>query len=163
MNNINNANSRRNRSVLGLAPLQTGNSSLGLTPYSPAHDPSIRAITKREKRIIDTFHEEDLIIDLTAVKAKFGIQKLAEVQEYASNEFGSTLRGMSRNKEDLQGTDMCDYMDEFTERQIQMLARHMLGSAEIAGVRIGEEIHRSLYLPPEEAEGGFWGKLLGGR
>jgi|GEM_PF-3916237 len=157
-NNGNNGNktTKKNVSVLGLAPLQgQATDSLGLAPYNA----SSRAITRQEERIVEKFHEEELIIDLTGEKSKFGMRKIGEVHQYAAELFGDTVSHMLDVKNDARGTDAQPFVDEFTMRQIQMYARQMFGALDITGVRIGEEIYRSLNLPPEQL--GFWQRLLG--
>jgi hypothetical protein len=158
---INNGH-RSNVSVLGLAPVNARSTSiLGLPPISPPDIPVNRAITRREERILEAFHEDVLIIDATAAKAEYGMFKFGEVQQCASTLFGSTVNAMLDNKNDLRGTEVEPYMNEFTTRQIQMYARHMLGTLEITGTRIGELVHASLDLPPEKPS--LWERLVGQR
>jgi hypothetical protein len=101
-----------------------------------------------------------LVIDVTEAKAEFGMYKIGQMQERASDLFGDTVSFMLQNKEEARGTEAEPYVAEFTLRQIQMYARHMLGTLEVAGTRIGEEVHRSLSLPPEEPKG-FWARMIG--
>jgi hypothetical protein len=158
-------NGKKNVSVLGLAPIQPqspGNSVLGLgslAPINPPQYPANRAITKRERQIIDTFHEEVLVIDATEAKAEFGMYKLGQMHQRASDLFVDTVSFMLQNKEETRGTEVEPYVAEFTLRQIQMYASHILGTLEVAGTRIGEEVHRSLHLPSEQK--GFWARVLG--
>jgi hypothetical protein len=108
-------------------------SSLGLAPLGPINPPQYpvnRAITKRERQILDTFHEEVLVIDATEAKAEFGMYKIGQLQERASDLFGDTVSSMFQNKEAAKGTEAEPYVAEFTMRQIQMYARHMLGTLE---------------------------------
>src|SRR5580765_5760112 len=155
-NNTNTTNGKKNISVLGLTPMQpqsASTSNLGLAPLesiSPPHYPANRAITRRERQILDTFHEEVLVIDATEAKAEFGMYKIDQMQERASDLFGDTVSYLLQNKEEARGTDAEVYVSEFTLRQIQMYARHILGTLEVAGTRIGEEVHRPLSLPPEQ-------------
>lgn len=153
----------KNMSVLGLTPMQPQSvSSLGLASMStidPPQYPANRAITKREERILNTFHEDVLIIDATEAKGEFGMYKFGQLQERASDLFRDTLTSMLQNKEEVRGTEVEPYLAEFTMRQIQMYARHMLGTLEIAGTHIGEAVHHSLSLPPEQK--GFWARVLG--
>jgi hypothetical protein len=142
---------RKNVSVLGLAPVNVQSTSiLGLPPISPPEIPINRAISRQERRILGAFHEDVLIMEGTAAKAEYGMFKFGEVQQYASTLFGSTVSSLLDNKNDLKGTEVEPYMNEFTTRQTQMYARHMLGALEITGTRIGELIHASLDLPPEK-------------
>lgn len=157
MSNNGNSNGKKTVSVLGLAPVQPTSSSLGLVPYSPSR----REVTREESRVIEAYHREELVIDLTAEKGKLGMRKLGEVQETASELFGDTVSFMLDVKNEAKGTEAQPYVDEFTLRQIQMYARHMLGTLEIVGTNIGLEVHRSLNLPPEEL--GFWQKLFARR
>lgn len=149
--------------VLGLAPMQPQSAgSLGLTraePVSSPQYPSNQAITKRERQILDSFHEEVAVIDATEAKAEIGMYKIGQMQERASDLFSDTVGFLLQNKEAARGTEAELYVAEFTQRQVQMYARHMLGTLEVGGTRIGEEVHRSLYLPPEQK--GFWAQKLG--
>lgn len=142
-------------SVLGLAPMQAPN-SLGLTPYSPLR----RDITREEMRAIEEFHREELIIDLTAEKGKLGMRKIAEVHECASDLFAPTVAYMLQNKEDMRGTEAYPYVEEFTLRQVQMYAKHLLGTLDMVDTNIAMLVHESLNLPPEQQ--GFWQRLLSG-
>jgi hypothetical protein len=155
MNN-NGSNGKKNVSALGLAPLQVA-PSLGLAPFSPSR----REITREEDRVLEAFYREELIIDLTAEKGKFGMRKLGEVQQTAADLFGGTVTNILDAKNQAKGVEAQAYVDEFTLRQIQMYARHMLGTLEVVGTNIGMEVHRSLNLPPEQV--GFWQKLVGRR
>src|SRR5438270_1706619 len=104
----NTTNSKKNISVLGLAPMQPTN-SLGLVPYTPRR----REVTREEARVVETFHREELIIDLTGEKGKLGMRKIGEVQEAASDLFGDTVSFMLQNKEEARGTEAQPYVDEF--------------------------------------------------
>lgn len=140
-------------SVLGLATTQpTGN--LGLMPYSATR----REVSREESRVLQEFRREELIIDLSAEKGKLGIRKLGEVQQCATDLFGETVTSMLDSKNRAKGTEAQAYVEEFTMHQIQMYARHMLGTLEVVGTNIGLEVHRSLNLPPEQR--GFWARLL---
>ncbi len=152
----NNANGKKSASVLGLAPLQSAN-SLELVPYSSSR----REVTREEKRVIEVFHREELIIDLTGEKGKLGMRKMSEVQQCASDLFGDTTTYMLENRNRVRGTEAEPFVEEFTLRQFQMHARHLLGSLEVVGTNIAVEMHRSLNLPPEQLT--FWQKLLGRR
>ncbi len=144
---------KKSVSVLGLPPVQAAN-SLGLEPYSSSR----RAITRDEKRVIEAYHKDQLVTDLTGEKGKFGMRKMSEVQQCASELFGETVLFMLDTKNDVRGTEAQPYVEEFTLRQIQMYARHMLGTLEVVDTNIAIEVHRSLNLPPEQL--GFWQKLL---
>jgi hypothetical protein len=147
---VNNGN-KKPMSVLGLAPVNVQSTSiLGLAPISPPDIPVNRAISRHEESILGAFHEDVLIMEGTAAKAEYGMFKFGEVQECASSFFGGTISILLDNKNDLRGTDVEPYMNEFTTRQIQMYARHMLGALEITGTRIGEQIHTSLDVPLEK-------------
>src|SRR6266508_3960657 len=91
---------KKHVSVLGLAPMQSP-TSLGLAPYAPSH----REITRQEARIIEAFHKDELVIDLTAEKGKLGMRKMSELQECASDLFAPTIAFMLQNKEDTRGTE----------------------------------------------------------
>ena len=100
-----------------------------------------------------------LVIDATEAKTEFGMYKIGQMQERASDLFGDTVSFMLQNKEEAKGTEAELYVAEFTMRQIQMYARELLGCLEVGGTRIGEEVFRSLSLPPEKQKG-FWARLL---
>ena len=155
----NNTNVKKDVSVLGLAPTQPTN-SLGLVPYAShaPHAPQRREVTREEARVIETFHREELIVDLVGEKGKLGMRKIGEVQEVASDLFEDIVSFILQNKDEARGTEAQPYVDEFAMRQIQMYARHMLGTLEVVRTNIGIEVHRSLNLPPEQR--GLWARLL---
>ncbi len=160
----NSNNGRKNVNVLGLSPVQPQTTSvLGLAPLAAVDPPRYsanRALSKRDRQLLDTFNEEVLVIDATEAKAEFGMYKIGQMQSRASDLFTDTVTSVLQNKEEVRGTEAEAYVAEFTVRQVQLYARHMLGTLGVAGTRIGEEVHRSLSLPPEEGKG-FWARLLG--
>lgn len=149
-----NTTQKQDQSLLGLPALSNDGTS-DLVPYGAGQKPTNR----EEERVLELFHKHELIIGLTAAKARFGMNAQAAIQQHASDIFGPTISHMIQNKEEARGTEAEPYVAEFTLRQIQMYARHMLGTLEVAGTRIGEEVHRSLSLPPEQK--GFWARVLG--
>jgi len=149
---------KRNESVLGLAPLAppTGLSTNGhLAPFSPG-----RALTKDQRRILEEWHKETLVIDTTAAKTVFGMSKIAEIHQHASIKFDETVDYILAVKEEEHSREHQQYVDEFSTRQIQLLAKHLLGAIEVGGTNIGIEIHRSLYLLSEPEQRSFWQRLL---
>ena len=154
---------KNNTSVLGLTPVQPqASSALNLDmpgSIDPLQIPPSQAITKRERQILENVHGELLMIGAIEAKAEFGMYQIGQMQKRASDLFGNTVSFMVQNREQARGTVAEPYVAEFTMRQIQMYARHMLGTLEVAGTRIGEEVHRSLNLPPEEK--GFWARVFG--
>lgn len=157
--NTNNANKKG--SVLGLAPLTSTSSVLGLPPISPPEIPANRAITRREEKVIEADHEDILIIEGYARKAEYGMYEMGQVQECASDLYGGTVGYMLESKSQTRGTEVEPYVAEFTTRQIHMYSRHMLGALEITGTRIGEQVHTSLDLPVEKLS--WWQRTFGAR
>src|SRR5690349_14003616 len=135
---------QKNVSLLGLSPITADD--FQLTPYDPVQKPANR----EETRIQEAFRKHELIIGLTAEKARLGITAQAIVHKHASDVFAPAVSFMMANKDAVRGTEAYPYVEEFTVRQGRMLGQHLLGTLEIVDQDIALVVHESLNLPPEE-------------
>lgn len=140
-----NTTQKQNQSLLGLPALSNDGTS-DLVPYGAGHKPA----TREEERVLELFHKHELIIGLTAAKARFGMDAQAAIQQHASDLFGPTISHMIQNKDAVRGTEAFPYVEEFTLRQIRMFGQHLLGTLEIVDQNIALIVHESLNLPPEQ-------------
>jgi len=110
-----------------------------------------------------------LAIDIISTKARFGASKIGEIHQHASLTFDETTSFIVEIK-DRSGRSQQHqaYADQFSERQIQLLAQHLLGVVDVSATGIGVEIHRPPYPPPEpepplepKRRAGFLQRLLG--
>lgn len=148
---------KKNESLLGLVPYTpTAGTNTGLVPFAPN-----QALTREEQRIVDEWHRQTLIIDATTTKTLLGLDKITEIHFHAATTFGEASGQILALRETAQGKEHQAYMDEFCRHQVQVLARHLLGAVEVGATNIGHEIHRSLYLAPEEDKRSFLQRLLG--
>ena len=149
-----NTTQKQNQSLLGLSPLSNFGGT-DLAPYSSTREPA----NHEEGRILDLFRKHELIIDLTAEKARIGMSAQAAIQQHASDLFGPTISYMLQNKDALHGTEAYPYVEEFTLRQIRLLGQSLLSTAELSSQNIALIVHKTLNLPPEQR--GFLDKLFG--
>lgn len=147
--------SRKDENVLGLAPLSPVPSlSTDLVPFNPS-----RALTRDERRITEEWRKQTLVIEGTTAKTILGQTEIAELHKHGACVFDDSVSYIVGIKEEARGKEHQVYVDEFTTRQIQSLARHLLGAIEVGATNIGFEINRSLYPPPEKR--GFFERLFG--
>lgn len=142
---------RRSHSVLGL-PEETSAAGFesGLVPYAPPDKPA----TRDERKIGVEYGKQTLVIEAQAAKTIFAQTKIADINRHVAVVFDVTAGFIVETKEIARGQEHQAYVDEFANRQIQIFARHMLGTVEVGVTRIGLEIDRPLYItaPPRT----FW-------
>lgn len=120
-------------------------------------------IQKREKEIIDLSAEQSTVMKHTTALAQQGITLVGSIQQHGSQVFDETSAFIIDVKQQPnRDAEHQSYIDQFSERQIQMLAQQVLGIMEVGAVGIGMEVHRSLYpeypkrdQQPDEKKGFF--------
>ena len=152
---------RRADNTLALTPLASDfGTTISLAPWS-----SRWALTEDEKRLNEEARMQQLAIEAIAAKARFGASKVGEIHQHASLTFDETV-GFVMEVKDRPGRSQQHqaYIDEFTERQVQLLAQHSLGVVDVGATSIGLEVHRDVYSPPgSRRRAGFLQRLFGGR
>ncbi len=118
-----------------------------------------RKLTREERRITDELHKQVLVLEGTAQKTAFSQAKITEIHMHGAVMFEETVAFIASVKEESRGTDYQTYVDQFSRRQIESLARHLLGVTEVGAMAISYEVNRSLYPPPEQR--GFLQRLFG--
>ena len=151
---------KKGNNVLALPPLRSDfgtTADTSLVPWSAR-----KPVTKREKQVIEVAREQWLVIDLTATKARFGDSMIGEIHKHGSLTFDEATSFIMEIKENPGRSQLHQaYIDQFSERQIQLLAQQSLAVIDVSATGIGVEVHRPLY--PPEPPVGLLQRLLGGR
>ena len=119
---------------------------------------------RSDKRLIDEARKRQLAMYIIDTQTRFGLSRIAEIHRHASLVFDETC-GFILEAKDQPGRSPQHqaYVDEFSERQVQLLAQTSLAMSDVGATSIGIEIHQSPYPPPSEParRPGFWQRLLG--
>ena len=152
---------RKSDNILALAPLKSdlnAATNVSLAPWN-----SRRPRGHEERRLIDEARKRQLAMDIIGTQARFGISQIAEIHRHASLIFDETS-GFILEVKDQPGRSPQHqaYVDQFSERQVQLLAQTSLAMSDVGATSIGVEIHQSPYPPDEpERRHGFLKRLLG--
>jgi hypothetical protein len=122
------------------------------------------ALTKDEQCLIEGSRKQNLAIEISRAKALHGASRILEIHECAALAFDDTSCFIMELK-DRPGRSQWHqaFTDQFYERQMQLLARHMLSLVEVAATDIGMIVHEDPYPPPEpEPRPGFLQRVFGG-
>jgi len=151
---------KKDDNVLALTPLASNSSAATNTGLVPRN--SFRALTRDEERLIEEDRKQQLAIEIRAAKGRLGMSKIAEVHKHAELTFDEAA-GFIVEIKDRPGRSpqLQAYVEQFSERQIQLLAQHLLGVVDVSATGIGMEVHRDPYPPPER-RAGFLERLFGG-
>jgi hypothetical protein len=141
---------KRTESVLGLPALSPQSAFEATMNLALVGDH--RALTKREKDIFTTLHEQEVVMDAVGSKAIFGLEKMNEVKRAAATDTLYTLQFLEETKEEAHLTQYQGAFDEFSTRLATLSCRHSLGAVEVSATLIAAEISRTLYPPDEEPE-----------
>ena len=114
------------------------------------------------RRIVAEAHRQRMGMVAQAIKADFADQKIGEVNRRAHRCFSETAEDMLRVKSGAKGTELEEYMDEFTHHAIQLTAQHMTGIMKIHAAAQAQQAVSSPYPAELEERPGFWKRLLGG-
>lgn len=154
--------SKKNDNLLALPPLgsdESATDSTTLVPWSPRG-----SLTTEEKRVIDLYGKHRLLMGVIAEKARYGTSLIGEIHKHGSLTFDEATSHIMEVKDRSGRSELHQaYIDQFTERQIQLLARQSLGAIEVGATSIGFVIHEDSDPPPlPEPRSGFLQRLLGG-
>lgn len=150
--------SSNDKSLFGLAPLSSeqGFGSQSLSAFNSGDD-----LSPDQVKMVAEFRKQLAIMEATGIKVDYGVSKIAEMNQYGATTFDSTagflfdLKAQSRSKEHQ------EYVNEFTQRQLSMLGKHILGAIAVGSQQIATEMGRSLYFATEEERRGFWQRVFG--
>lgn len=149
---------KKTDNVLALAPLRSdfgSTADTSLVPWSAR-----KPLNRREKQMIEEVHRQDLAIDLETQQARFGMTMMRRIHEHGAVSFSEATEFIMDIKEDSgRSEEHQAYIDQFSLRQIQLLAQQTLAVIDISTTGIGIEVHRSPY-PPLKERHGFWARLL---
>jgi hypothetical protein len=143
---------KKTDNVLALPPLRSdfgSTADTSLVPWS-AREP----LNRREKRMIEEVHRQDLAIDLEAQQARFGISMMRRIHEHGAVSFSEATEFLMDIKEDSdRSQEHQAYIDQYILRQVQLLAQQTLAVIDITTTNIGVEVHRPPYPPPQAPAG----------
>jgi hypothetical protein len=149
---------KKTDNVLALPPLRSdfgSTADTSLVPWS-AREP----LNRREKRITEESHSQDLVIDLIAQQARFGMTMIGRIHEHGNKTFNGTTEFIMEVKNDSDRTEEHQaYIDQFSQRQIQLLAQQLFAVIDVSATGVGVEVHKSPY-PPLKKPTGLLARLL---
>jgi hypothetical protein len=122
-------------------------------------------ITPREHHIAEQWHEQVLVMDGTRSKGLFGMEIIADINQCAAAEFVETEAYIHSYVLEAIGTGYEAETIEFATYLRRISARQFASAVEVVGAKIGLELDRTLYPPPEAAPPkpkGFLQRLFGG-
>jgi len=134
-------------------PLST--SSTDLVPYEAE-----KPVTKEGKHFQRELASHERAERGYEEKAAYGVALLKELNVSTASVFVEELHDYGALKGKLQGEAYQAMGEEFLRVVAQRSAQHKLALIEVAASNIGAEVHRSLYVEPEEPS--FWERLTGG-
>ncbi len=138
---------KKDENILGLPP-PLSNPGLGSSATLATWN-SHRAITISELRLLDEASLQKLAMVMIEEKTLLGMSQMAGLEQHASTTFDETVGFLMEVRDRAgRGKEHQAYLDEFTQRMVQMAAKHMLGAVEVGATGIAKEIDRSPYPAP---------------
>ncbi len=113
--------------------------------------------TRDQRRIEEEFEKQVLVQRAIAAKGVVAATQIGLVHDHVNREFDNTVGAIIARKAETRTPEHQVYYSAFTEQQIPMLARHLIGVVEVTATRIGEEVHRSVYPAPLP----WWRQIVG--
>jgi hypothetical protein len=150
--------SKKQESMLGLAPLGKGSSFGDSTPI-------VSLATKRpsnrdELWIQQEYQKQSFIMKGVAVKTVHAMKLIAELHKEGAVIFDETSGYIVTMQNKQRSKEHQAYVDEFSRRIIQLSGRHLLASVEVGATNIAVEVDRSLY-PPVPPPPSFLQRIFG--
>lgn len=143
---------KKTDNVLALPPLKSETG--GRTGTSLTLQNTRDALDRREKRIIEESHTQDLVIDLRTQQARFAMTMIGMIHEHGSMTFSEATEMIMDVKDNSdRSQEHQAYIDQFSLRQIQLLAQETLAMIDVVATTIGEEVHRSPDDPARQPVG----------
>lgn len=108
-------------------------------------------------------YRQRVAIESIQVKTICAMDQVQEIDQHADTNFIGLVEFVLQNKESKENTSCQPYIDEWSQRLIQVSAQQFLGTIKIATTAIAQEVARSPYPPipePEERKG-FLERLFG--
>jgi hypothetical protein len=142
---------KKNDNVLALPPLTSDFGTTANTSLVPWD--SRRPLTKAGKRLVEEAHKQRLVIDIITTKARFGASMIGKIHEHGGITFNEATSCLMEIKDQPgRNPQHQAYIDQFTEHQVQLLARQLLAVIDVSATGIGVEVHRDPH-PPERPAG----------
>lgn len=137
---------RKDPNVLGLAPLnQNGN---GVVIYGAAATTS-GPPSQAQQQIHAETQKQIVVIQQQRLKVEIATHEIAQMHQTSAQEFHDTVAQLSALKEAARGKDYQALVDEFCQRDAQLVAQHLFGATEVSARNIGMETARPVYREDE--------------
>lgn len=145
---------------LALSPLASSSGSIADSSLAPWH--MRRGPTDDQKRLIETDKTQRLVINLTAAKACLGANMIGTIHRHGAETFANTTECiMEIRQQQGRSRQHQAYIDQFSERQTQLLAQHMLAAIQTSAIEIGAEMHNDPSQPKPARRAGLLERLFG--
>lgn len=129
----------------------------GRSPLARNHG---QAITKREQKVLNEQHIQNLVIRLTGEKTNLAMQEIRGLHETGMVHFQEANHYIHEVKS-RPGPKQCQAAnDHFGSKLTEMLGDHLMGAIHIGATDIALEVERPLYQGPEP-ERAWWRRTLG--
>jgi hypothetical protein len=138
---------RKDNNVLGLAPPSSDFGSVGteIVPWGSRWE-----MSKEDERINQEAQLHRRAIEIIESKVRLGTFKIGEIHQHAMQTFEETTSFIVEIKDQAGRSQQHQaYIDQYSERHIQLLAQHLMGITDVGATAVGKEVYRSPYPPPE--------------
>jgi hypothetical protein len=158
---------KKESSLLGLAPLTQSGSNSSVVIYGAAANGS-RAPSQAEQRIVVETEKQLQVIHCQRLKAEAAAQEITQMHQQGASEFLEIASHLTAVKETARGKEYQAMVEEYNQRSAQLAAQHLFGVIEVSARNIGMEAARPLYREEEPIvvkaveKRGFLRRLLGG-
>jgi hypothetical protein len=147
---------KKNENFLSL-PAMTSDYLFGHADIMAPSNETSGMNTDRRKVMAES-NLQRVAMDSIRVKTICAMDQVQEINQHADTNFISFVEYVIQNKEKNENTNCQPYIDEWTQRLIQVGAQQYLGTIKIATTAIAQEVARSPYPPiieiePEKSKG----------
>ena len=120
----------------------------------------VRPMSKRMQRVQDELEVHKVVMHGIAEKVKLAQKERTKLRQFSVGCYSQAITTTQMYQAKHLGQPYQRYMDEFNHVSLQLLGRNLLGFEELAAAKMGREMRRCLYLPPEKPS--FWKRNFGG-
>lgn len=112
----------------------------------------VRAISVHEEVIVENLHEQALVTEGYAIKAKLGATLTQEVNVQAAQEFQKVREAIMEIEEVSASFPYHDLQQQFDLHILQLTARSLANVATVTNTNIGQEVNRSPQPTPDQQD-----------
>lgn len=103
-------------------------------------------------RIVEEWNKQTSVIAGHRALTIFAAASIGEMHSQINEAFNGSAAEILADKFLQDGHRAQDFIEEFDEKQVQLLAKHLWGVLEVGASNIGMEVHRPLYPPAIEVK-----------